>query len=84
MKKIAIVALLLAMVFVFTGCNKQVVDLNYNFKYALLMRADGEQLIQIKSWRDYKDGDQIQFTSVDGVTYLTHSSNVVLMSTLEK
>lgn len=29
------------------------------------------------SWRDYEDGDQIQVT-IDGITYLTHATNVVL------
>ena len=33
----------------------------------------------VQSWRDYDDGDQLQVT-IDGVTYLTHASNVVLMS----
>lgn len=77
---LAVMAIFPAMAISLTGYNRQIVDLNYNFKYAVLMRADGEQLIKIKSWRDYSDGDQIQITSVDGITYLTHSTNVILMS----
>lgn len=85
MKKFALVALMVVMVVTLTGCsfNKQVLDTNYSFKYAVIMRADGEQLVRIKSWRDFEDGDQIQFTSVDGITYLTHASNVILLSDLE-
>ena len=33
---------------------------------------------EVESWRDYDDGDQLQVT-INGVTYLTHASNVVLM-----
>lgn len=86
MKKFALVALLVAIAVALTGCsyNKQMFDTNYSFKYAVVMRADGEQLIEIRSWRDFEDGDQIQFTSVDGITYLTHASNVILLSDLEK
>lgn len=82
MKKITFVALMVVIIVALTGCsfNKQVFDTNYSFKYAVIMRADGEQTIKIKSWRDFEDGDQIQFTSVDGITYLTHASNVILMS----
>lgn len=34
---------------------------------------------KVSSWRDYEDGDQIQVV-IDGVTYLVHSSNIVLMN----
>lgn len=64
--------------------NKQITDLNHlHFSYAVLTRYDGEQIIPIKSWTDFEDGDQIQFTSTDGITYLTHSSQVILLSDLE-
>lgn len=34
---------------------------------------------EVESWRDYEDGDTIQ-VKIDGVSYLTHISNVVLMT----
>lgn len=34
---------------------------------------------KIQSWRDYEDGDQIQVT-VDGKTYLVHSTNIALIN----
>ena len=41
--------------------------------------ADGSVVEgEVESWRDYDDGDQLQVT-INGVTYLTHASNVVLM-----
>ena len=35
--------------------------------------------INVKSWTDYQDGDQIQVTADDGTTYLVHSSNITLI-----
>lgn len=61
------------------GSNKQILDLTLKFDHAIINLPDG-RIIEgtIESWRDYSDGDQIQ-VNVDGVTYLVHSSNVVLI-----
>lgn len=69
-----------AMVVLLGGCNRQIIDLNYNFKYAEIHMPSGEIISgDVESWKDFEDGDQIQVT-IDGKTYLTHSSNVVLVS----
>ena len=60
-----------------TGCNKQIIDLDYTFNHAII---EGVGEIDIKSWKDYENSDMIQVTATDGTVYLTHSSNVVLMS----
>ena len=62
-----------------TGCsNYQMVDLNYNYDYAVI-NIDGEyQKIEIKSWRDY-DGEQLQITAKDGTVYLTSSFKCTLV-----
>lgn len=61
-----------------TGCNKQIIDLSYNFNYAYIDIPGGEHIEgRIQSWRDYEDGDQLQI-KIDGITYLTNSSRVVL------
>lgn len=85
-----LIALLLVSIIIFTvcgtllsSCNKSLIDTHYHFKYAVIQRYDGEQLIEIKSWTDFKDGDQIQITSVDDITYLLHSSQVILLSDKE-
>lgn len=68
----AIVAVLLM-----TACNKQVVDLTYSYSYAQLRMPDGTIVEgKLNSWDDH-EGDQLQ-VKIDGVTYLVHSSNVVL------
>lgn len=63
-----------------TGCNRQIIDANYTFKYAEIKMTDHNELIEIKSWCDYDESDMIQITSTDGKVYLTHSSNVILMN----
>ena len=76
MKKTFMLIGLLSMLL--TGCNKQVVDTAYRFTYAQILMPDGSVIDgKVSSWTDFEDGDQIQLT-IDGITYLTHSSNVVL------
>jgi hypothetical protein len=55
-------------------------DTAYSFTEAVIFRSDGEQWVTIKSWRDYENSDMIQITLEDGTVYLTHSSNVILIS----
>ena len=67
----------LAGIMLMTGCNKQVVDLTYSYSWAQLKMPDGTIVEgKLNSWDDY-EGDQLQ-VKIDGVTYLVHSSNVVL------
>ena len=74
--KIIGVALLISLSLGSIGCNKQIIDLDYNYNYALI---DGVGEVKVKSWNDYENSDMIQVTDVDGVVYLTHSSRVILM-----
>lgn len=75
---ITIATILLAMSL--SGCNKQVVDLTYSYERAIISLPNGEIIDgRVQSWTDYEDGDQIQ-VKIDGVTYLVHSSQVVLIS----
>ena len=41
-----------------TGCNKQIIDLNY--KYTKIHNFETRRCYEINSWRDYEDSDQIQ------------------------
>ncbi len=78
MKKILTVFVsALAGIILMTGCNKQVIDLTYSYSWAQLKMPD-ETIVEgrLESWDDY-EGDQLQ-VKIDGVTYLIHSSNVVL------
>ena len=62
------------------GCNKQVVDLNYTYNYAIIQLPNGEVVEgEIQSWRDYDDGEQLQIKMND-ITYLCSSYNCVLMN----
>lgn len=62
-----------------TGCNRSLVDMTYTFNYAYIDMPDGSCIEgKVSSWLDYEDGDQIQLT-IDGVTYLTDTTRVVLV-----
>lgn len=59
--------------------NKQMFDMTYNFNKVMIALPDGSVVSgKLSSWRDYENSDQIQVV-VDGDTYLTHISNVVLI-----
>lgn len=76
-KVIVGVASVLASALLMAGCNKQVIDLTYEYNWAQLKMPDGTIVEgKLNSWDDY-EGDQLQ-VKIDGVIYLVHSSNVVL------
>ena len=81
MKKILVTVLaLMLMATLLSSCgNKQVFDTTYSFDKAIVSLPNGEIIEgKIDSWTDYEDGDQIQ-VKINGVTYLVHSSDVVLI-----
>lgn len=80
-KKLFATILTLGMVLSLAGCgNRQMIDLTYSYKYAIISLPNGEIVEgKVESWRDYEDGDQIQVT-VDGVAYLVHAADAVLMT----
>ena len=80
MKRIAAIAVLLLMLLlVLAGCNRQIIDLNYKFDRAIISLPNGDIIEgNVQSWKDYDDGDQIQ-VKIDGKTYLVHSANIVLV-----
>ena len=71
------IAALIAMIF--SGCNKQIIDTTYTFDKAILYVGGEWITINVDSWTDYEDGDQIQVKDKDGNTYLVHSTNITLI-----
>ena len=78
---IIVCAFIVLAVLLFSGCgNRQVFDSTFTFNKAVINMPDGDVIKgNIQSWRDFEDGDMIQ-VKIDGRTYLTHSSNVVLIA----
>ena len=80
MKKIlATFILVLLMAATLSGCNRQIIDTTYNFGKVIIYLPDG-QIVEgkVENWLDYENSDQIQ-VKIDGVIYLVHSSNIVLI-----
>lgn len=56
------------------------VDTTYSFERVMIAMPDGNVIEgKCTSWLDFENSDMIQVT-IDGKTYLTHSTNVVLIS----
>lgn len=80
MKKLAIIVSSIILAVSLVACNKQVVDLTYSYERAIISLPNGEIVDgKVQSWTDFEDGDQIQ-VKIDGVTYLLHASQIVLIS----
>lgn len=55
------------------------IDAKQSFTTAYLTMEDNKiQKFKVDTWRDFDNGDQLQFTTPEGITYLTHASRVVL------
>ena len=82
MKKKIITAVLTAIIALqcvsMAGCNKQIFDLNYEFKNAYVKIGDEWVDLEIKTWTDYEDGEQIQLILMDGTVLVVHSENCIL------
>lgn len=81
MKKIALVAMLIVCALLLASCgNKDYFDTVRTFHEAMIAMPDGTIVHgAVQNWRDYDASDQIQ-VKIDGVTYLVHSEDVVLMN----
>lgn len=80
MKKLICIILALAVCLSIAACgyNRQLVDWDYKFNYAIIFLPDGDRIEgKVSSWLDFEQSDMIQL-KIDGVVYMTHSSNVIL------
>lgn len=73
------VAVLVVIVCMCSGCNQTLIDTVYRYDRAIIEMPGGEVIeVEIKSWSDY-DGEQLQIISTDGTVYLVSSFNCVLI-----
>lgn len=81
-KTVILIVIILIMSLVLVGCgNKDMFDTVRTYDYALVSFPDGtSEKIEIKQWRDYEDGEQIQIIAKDGNIYLVNSVNCVLVN----
>lgn len=80
MKKLKVFTIGLLTCVALSGCNQQLFDTTYRYDRAIISLPDGTIVEgKVSSWTDFADGDQLQVV-IDGVTYLTHATNVVLIA----
>lgn len=79
-KVITLVIFLCLLVVFLAGCNRQVIDLTYNFNYGQVRLSDGTVVEgKVQSWKDFANGDTVQ-VRIDGKTYLVHHMNATLIA----
>ena len=82
MKKLLSLAGIVGSAVLLTACgNKQIIDTTYTFNKAMIkLQDDTVVTVDIESWTDYDDGEQLQIKSKDGVIYLVNSMNCTLFA----
>lgn len=79
MKKLVAIIFMLVAILCFTSCgNQQIFDTNYTFTKAYVKIGEEWCDLEIKTWRDYEDGEQLQLKLQDGTVLLVHSANCIL------
>ena len=80
-KRIALALVLVIAALLLASCgNKDYFDTVRTYNEAVIAMPDGTVVSgEVQNWRDYEEGDQIQ-VKIDGITYLVHSSDIVLMN----
>lgn len=80
MKKIIALVLLVFIVITMVSCNAQIIDTTYHFDRAIIFLPNGEKIEgKVEKWNNYDNSDMAQVT-INGKTYLTHSSNIILIA----
>lgn len=77
-KFITLIAISIIWLLCLTGCNKQVIDMNYSFNKAICNIGGTMKEIKIKKWNDY-DGEQLQIIDKDDNVYLVSNINCTLI-----
>lgn len=62
-----------------SGFNYDIVDTNYGFNKAIILKDDKAIILPINEWRDY-EGEQIQIKIKDGPTIVTASYDTILVN----
>lgn len=78
-KKFLVGVILIGSLLIFTGCNTQLIDTTWKFDRATINMQDGTVISgKVDIWLDFENSDAVQI-KIDGVTYYTHLTNVVLI-----
>lgn len=79
-----VLILLIISIIILNSCgNMQLMDTTYKFEEAIVFLPNGELVRgKVDNWVDFENSDMIQ-VKIGGVTYLTHSSNVVMVTELK-
>lgn len=62
------------------GWNRNFLNLNYDFNYAISEEPYGVRVDEISTWKDWDDDDKIQYVDKDGVIHLSTFDNTKLVN----
>ena len=73
-----ILFILICLLTLLTGCNKQILDFDYTYHTAICNIGGEYKEIKLAKWTDY-EGEQLQLKDYEGNTYLVSSINCTLI-----
>lgn len=80
MRKVCFILALAIVAMTLCACtNYDFIDTNYKFDRAIIDVGGRVVEVNVKLWRDFEDGDQIQIEAEDGTVYLTDATRCVLI-----
>ena len=77
-KMVAITIMGICILLGLTGCNQQIIDLNYTYDKAICNIGNETKEIKIDKWNDY-EGEQLQIIDEEGNVYLASSYTCILV-----
>ena len=63
-----------------TSCNQTILDTKYTFNKAIIFSENSATIVDVKQWKDYDDGEQIQIITSDDLVILTSSYDTKLIN----
>lgn len=60
--------------------NKDIIDMHYTYKKAIILTDNIATIVTLDTWRDYEDDDKIQIKLSDGTCILTDTDKVKLIN----
>lgn len=84
--KILLMVMLCGMIVIMcASCgNKDLFDTKWTYNVAYITIGNDTVKVEVASWRDYSDGDQIQVVDKNGYVWLSNSTNIVLVRVPEE
>ena len=79
-KKLLLIGALGGTLVLTTGCNRNILIGAQSFDKAIIFNDNNAAVLDIASWKDFNDGEQLELTTKDGMVILTSAYDTKLIN----